>query len=195
MEDIKRQLELLNSSVNNLQNALEQANANNTKIFTWIINKMVDIEAEMNKIKETYSVDMSNINAKLPSIEKLNNYIETFRQDFTNSNKSISEEYSSLEKQIIELESKCLSTQRYLLVDKTESPWLDFSRIRKFFYTLFHWRKLKEIERRNQEIIEASIKAETENKKLLEEKRRKEEEEAKINARNKMKNILNMNKE
>lgn len=194
MEDIKRQLELLNSSVNNLQNALEQANVNNTKIFTWIINKMADIEAEMNKMKETYSADMSNINDKLPSIEKLNNDIKTLRQDFTNSNKSISEEYFALEKRIIELESKCLSAQRYLLIDKTESPWLDFSRIRKFFYTLFHWRKLKEIERRNQEIIEASIKAEIENKKMLEEKRRKEEEAAKINACNEMKNILNMNK-
>ena len=182
MNAIDTQLSEIRDAMKAISAQIEQNSNNNVKIFSYILNKIDDIEKTISELQgELSSVssktnDSNNaFNAKVASMSESINGI---KKDISRLS-SIENNMSNLKNKVSDIENRCLSHDSFIAVDKSDLEWKNVSKIRKFFYFLFNWRKIKKAEEHARILAEKEQEAEKQ-KKILEEETRKRQAKEKI---------------
>lgn len=182
MNAIDTQLSEIRDAMKVISAQIEQNSSNNVKIFSYILNKIDDIEKTISELRgELSSVSSKNndsnsaFNAKVASMSESINGI---KRDISRLS-SIENNVSNLKNKVSDVENRCLSHDSFIVVDKSDIEWKTVSKIRKFFYFLFNWRKIKKAEEQARILAEKEQEAEKQ-KKILEEETRKRQAKEKI---------------
>ena len=194
MEDINKQISELSNMISAIKVTLEQNNINCTKIFSYILNKIDDIESRISTIESSQTNSNDVINDTKSELETLQTDIQKSKDIIKTNNDNFSRITATINSRLDDIESKCLDTNGYVIIDKSNNTFEKLNKIKKFFYVVFHYRKIKKAE---QEAIRKQEEAKRleEQRKIEEQKRlEKEKEENKIKTRNEIKNILKQTK-
>lgn len=183
MDDLTSKIEELNNNLSILQTNYMQNNANIVKLFSYILNKLNYLENNVSNSESSYvKNEISEVK------EYIKNSVNNASADLK---KMLEDESNKTSLRIGNIENKCKPANNYIIIDTTDSVWMKFSKVRKFFYMLFHFRKICRQLENEHYALEEAVKIEAENQKINEEIKQQQEEQSKINARNEIKNILN----
>ena len=219
MDDVKLQLENLYGYVGEVKKTIEENNINTVKVLTYLLNKTKEFDEALSKVnllitdaKATICENKITSNKLDDSIKILQRQNTEFKNSInsirTTSEKSINEaneKIDAMKSNLDDLNSRCISTSNYVIIDKNDPMLESMSKFRRRLYVIFLWRRIKAQERQAKleaERLEALKKQQEEEQRRLEEqrrkeeeeKRRKEEEERKRQAADEIKKILNGNR-
>lgn len=187
MNSIDTQISEIRDAMKGISAQIEQNSNNNVKIFSYILNKIDDIEKTISVLQSEHNDVSSRIDDSNSSFNKqmstINESLNGIKSSITKIS-ALDNQMADLKCKISSIENRCLSYDSFIVVDKSDIEWKTVSKIREFFYFLFNWRKIKNAEEQTKK------QAEEEHKAAIQ-KQINDEETRKRQAKEKIKDILN----
>lgn len=192
MNDI---LDKINTTISDLSTSFGENKKKTDSILMYLIKNINTLDEERKKHEEEISSlkeQIKRLNTTIDSLKvEANNKAEETIKKTNNALNDMNNKIAEVKKSTDEIMSHVLSGDSFVVIDKNDPQFAKWNRMKRFFYLMFHYNKVKRIEKEKAEAEEQErMRKEQEE---LERKRQLElmEEEKKQEKMNEIKNILN----